>query len=74
MQDISDRLAELGLELPAPLELPSKNRTSFVLAGRMLYLSGHGAALLEDEWSFAAENSAQRYLRKRVIKRPVHWL
>lgn len=49
MQDISDRLSELGLELPAPLELPSKNRTSFVLAGRMLYLSGHGAALLEDE-------------------------
>jgi len=49
MSIVDSRLAELGLELPAPLVLPSPNRTGWVMAGRMLYLSGHGAALLEDE-------------------------
>lgn len=49
MSAIEKRLAELGLELPAPLVLPSTNRTSGVIVGDMLYLSGHGAALLEDE-------------------------
>ncbi|MEM1089657.1 MAG: RidA family protein [Pseudomonadota bacterium] len=48
MSKTEDRLAELGLTLPEPLVLPSKNRTSGVLVGNMLYLSGHGAALLED--------------------------
>lgn len=49
MSIVDSRLAELGLELPAPLVLPSPNRTGWVKAGKMLYLSGHGAALLEDE-------------------------
>ncbi len=49
MAAVESRLVELGIVLPAPLVMPSKNRTSSVLAGRMLYLSGHGAALLEDE-------------------------
>lgn len=49
MAAVESRLAELGIVLPAPLVMPSKNRTSSVLVGRMLYLSGHGAALLEDE-------------------------
>lgn len=49
MSRIEDRLAELGIELPAPLVLPSANRTSAVLVDRTLYVSGHGAALLEDE-------------------------
>jgi len=49
MSIVDSRLAELGLELPAPLVLPSPNRTGWVMAGKMLYLSGHGAALLEDE-------------------------
>lgn len=46
---ILNRLATLGLALPAPLVLPSANRTAAVRIGDMLYLSGHGAALLEDE-------------------------
>lgn len=45
---VEARLAALGLALPAPLVLPSKNRTSAVLAGELLYVSGHGAGLLED--------------------------
>ena len=49
MSTIEERLAELGLTLPAPLVMPSANRTSGVVVGKMLYLSGHGAALLEDE-------------------------
>lgn len=46
---IEARLAQMGLSLPAPLVLPSPNRTAAVQVGQMLYLSGHGAALLEDE-------------------------
>jgi enamine deaminase RidA (YjgF/YER057c/UK114 family) len=46
---IEERLAGMGIELPAPLVLPSANRTSAVRVGNMLYLSGHGAALLEDD-------------------------
>ncbi|MEM7569767.1 MAG: RidA family protein [Pseudomonadota bacterium] len=46
---VETRLKEMGIELPAPLVLPSPNRTSAVLAGEMLYVSGHGAQLLEDE-------------------------
>jgi enamine deaminase RidA (YjgF/YER057c/UK114 family) len=46
---ILQRLATLGLALPAPLVLPSANRTAAVRIGDMLYLSGHGAALLEDD-------------------------
>lgn len=43
------KLGELGLALPSPLELPSPNRTGSMQIGNMLYLSGHGAALLEDD-------------------------
>lgn len=46
---IEARLGELGLVLPAPLRLPSPNRTPAVQVGSMLYVSGHGAALLEDD-------------------------
>ncbi len=46
---VKRRLTELGLQLPPPLVLPSANRTSAVRVGQMLYVSGHGAALLEDE-------------------------
>ncbi|MDJ0928713.1 MAG: RidA family protein [Gammaproteobacteria bacterium] len=49
MGTIESRLQDLGLKLPAPLVLPSPNRTSAVQVKDMLYLSGHGAALLEDE-------------------------
>lgn len=49
MPVIENRLTEMGIELPTPLELPSANRTSAVLAGNMLYVSGHGAALLETD-------------------------
>ena len=47
MSKVEAKLIELGFELPAPLELPSENRTSAVQVGHMLYVSGHGAALLE---------------------------
>ena len=49
MGRVDSRLQELGIELPAPLVLPSANRTAAVRVGATLYLSGHGAALLEDE-------------------------
>ena len=47
MSKIELRLEELGLELPSPLQLPSNNRTSGVRAGDLLFLSGHGADLLD---------------------------
>ena len=46
---VDKRLKSMGLVLPEPLALPSPNRTSAVLMGSMLYVSGHGAALLEDD-------------------------
>ena len=46
---IDKKIEELGITLPAPLVLPSANRTSAVQVGSVLYVSGHGAALLEDE-------------------------
>ncbi|MEM1019753.1 MAG: RidA family protein [Pseudomonadota bacterium] len=46
---VDNRLKDMGIILPAPLVLPSPNRTSAVLVGEMLYVSGHGAQLLEDE-------------------------
>lgn len=49
MERIETRLRELGISLPAPLQMPSANRTAAVRIGNMLYVSGHGAALLEDE-------------------------
>ncbi len=49
MSQVEKRLKELGLSLPEPLVLPSPNRTSGVQVKNMLYLSGHGAALLEDD-------------------------
>jgi len=49
VSQVETRLEELGLVLPEPLVLPSPNRTSGVLVNNMLYLSGHGAALLEDD-------------------------
>lgn len=49
MGQIDTRLASLGITLPAPLVLPSANRTSAIQVGELLYVSGHGAALLEDE-------------------------
>lgn len=49
MGRIEARLQQMGIELPPPLVLPSANRTSAVQVGSMLYVSGHGAALLEDE-------------------------
>jgi enamine deaminase RidA (YjgF/YER057c/UK114 family) len=48
MSRIDSKLQEMGITLPAPLVLPSPNRTSAMLVGNMLYVSGHGAALLED--------------------------
>lgn len=49
MSRVEARLTKMGLSLPAPLVLPSPNRTSAVQIGEMLYVSGHGAQLLEDE-------------------------
>lgn len=49
MGRIETRLQDLGITLPKPLVLPSPNRTAAVQIGDMLYVSGHGAALLEDE-------------------------
>jgi enamine deaminase RidA (YjgF/YER057c/UK114 family) len=43
------KLAELGLKLPPPLVLPSPNRVPAKQVGSMLYISGHGSDLLEEE-------------------------
>ena len=48
MNVIDKKLRALGLVLPAPLELPGNNRVSAVAAGNLLFVSGHGSALLED--------------------------
>ncbi len=48
---VATKLRELGLSLPAPLELPSPNRCAFVQTGTTLYLSGHGAQLLDESAS-----------------------
>ena len=48
MNVIDKKLKALGLLLPAPLELPGKNRTSAVAVGNLLFVSGHGSDLLED--------------------------
>jgi enamine deaminase RidA (YjgF/YER057c/UK114 family) len=42
------KLAELGLKLPPPLVLPSRNRTAAKRVGSMLYISGHGSDLLDE--------------------------
>jgi len=49
MGKIADRLTQMGLALPPPLVLPSKNRTSAVRVGELLFVSGHGAQLLETD-------------------------
>jgi enamine deaminase RidA (YjgF/YER057c/UK114 family) len=49
MSTVESRLSSMGLILPDPLVLPSPNRTSAVQVGNTLYVSGHGAALLEDD-------------------------
>ncbi len=49
MGKVESRLEELGLTLPTPLQLPSNNRTSGVRVGNVLYLSGHGADLLDTD-------------------------
>ena len=49
MSTVESRLTSMGLSLPDPLVLPSPNRTSAVQVGNVLYVSGHGAALLEDD-------------------------
>lgn len=49
MGTIEQRLTQMAITLPPPLVLPSPNRTSAVLIGEMLYVSGHGAQLLDDD-------------------------
>ena len=49
MGQIDLKLAHMGIVLPDPLLLPGANRTAAVLIGNVLYLSGHGAALLTDQ-------------------------
>ena len=49
IRQIDEKLGHMGIVLPDPLVLPGANRTSAVLIGNVLYLSGHGAALLTDQ-------------------------
>jgi enamine deaminase RidA (YjgF/YER057c/UK114 family) len=41
---IEDRLAKMGLALPATHPYPSPNRTACVRSGNLLFLSGHGTS------------------------------
>ena len=68
MSRIETRLAEIRIKLPQPLVLPSSNRTSAVLVDKMLYVSGHGAALLEDETVDRPMRPPER-LRSRCLPR-----
>jgi len=49
MSRIEEQLTRMDIKLPTPLVLLSENRTSAIQVGKILYLSGHGAALLDDE-------------------------
>ena len=49
MGRIDARLEALGIALPAPLVMPGANRSPAVQVGDVLYVSGHGAALLDDD-------------------------
>ena len=49
MSRIEARLSDLGIVLPPPLVMPSANRISAVRVDKMLDVSGHGAALLDDD-------------------------
>jgi enamine deaminase RidA (YjgF/YER057c/UK114 family) len=40
---IDDKLADLGITLPAPFNFPKPNRTGCVRVDDMLFVSGHGA-------------------------------
>lgn len=44
MSIIEDRLANMGLALPATHPYPSPNRTACVRSGNLLFLSGHGTS------------------------------
>lgn len=44
MSIIEDRLAKMGLALPATHPYPSPNRTACVRSGNLLFLSGHGTS------------------------------
>jgi len=46
---IEKKLAGRGIVLPEVIVLPGRNRTSAVQIGNILYVSGHGSALLKDE-------------------------
>ena len=74
MGRIESKLKEMGIELPPPLVLPSANRTSAVLVGTMLYVSGHGAALLEDETVRASRQGRPGHHRGGgLLPRPAPW-
>ena len=45
MDVIESRLQALGFALPAPFEVPKKNRRGCVRSGQVLYISGHGLEL-----------------------------
>jgi len=45
---IEDKLTANGIVLPDVIVLPGKNRRSAVQVGQILYMSGHGSALLAD--------------------------
>ena len=44
MAIIEDRLARMGLALPATHPYPNPNRTACVRSGNLLFLSGHGTS------------------------------
>ena len=76
MSAIEKKLAEMGHRLPEPFVYPSPNRTGCVLAGQLLYSSGHpppaelgvvthgkvGEAVSEEEAVKAAEATALNIL------------
>lgn len=70
MGRIETRLQELGFELPAPLILPSANRTSAVRVGNFLFVSGYGADLLEDKQVKNRGKVGLKCPERRAIKRP----
>lgn len=47
MGQIEDKIATLGLAVPEAFKFPNANRTGCVRVGELLFMSGHGPAVIE---------------------------
>ena len=83
MDNIEEKLKEMGLALPEPFAYPSSNRTGCVLTGKLLYISGHpppadfgitvhgkvGDTVSEEEAVAASSPQKQRQMERQRRRR-----